>query len=135
MSGRKDLLLAGAALVVVIAVLALGFHSLGGRANQRDFKADERRIADLQALARQIRLHPHELPDTLAAVGPTSDLNDPVSKLPYEYHRKSGVAYELCAKFATDSGEEGGYSIGSGFWTHPKGRHCYQMDTAQNNLY
>lgn len=136
MARRKDLLLAGAALAVVTGVLALGFHSLGGRAKQRDFKADERRIAELQGLARQIReMHAHELPDSLAGLGSSSDLKDPVSKLPYEYHRKSGATYELCATFATDSGEEGGYATGSKFWTHPKGRQCYQLDTTTTNLY
>lgn len=67
MSKRKDLSLAAGALLVVVAVLALGFHYLGPRERQRAINADARRVDDLRAiatavLAREARQTPRPWP-------------------------------------------------------------------------
>jgi hypothetical protein len=142
MTKHRDGLMAGGALVVVLVVLALGFHRLGPRANQRAIRADERRIEALQSVALQMYFRNRRqmpMPATLAEL-PQRDrvnLNDPVTNAPYEYHPKSATAYELCATFAADSGapDEPRLHGHSGFWSHPKGRYCYQLDAAQTTEY
>jgi len=132
MSKHRDLLLAGGAAVVVAAVLAFGFHVLGPPRNQRDISADERRVQDLRTIAQQIYGR-HSLPTTLAELRFPGKLEDPVTHAPYEYHTKSGTAYELCATFATassDSDTEYTRPI-TLFWNHGKGRQCFQLDLGQ----
>jgi hypothetical protein len=138
MPKRKDALLAAAALAVVVAVLAVGFYSLGPRGKQRALNADARRVEDLQSIARQFWMQrPKQLPATLAELPPSPPmhLNDPVTNAPYEYHPQSGASYELCAIFATDSATDGaagdGFPLANTFWNHPRGRHCYQLDASQ----
>ena len=134
MQKRRDLVMAAAALVAVLVVLALGFHYLGSPANQRAINSDERRIDDLRSIAQWIHFRPLPLPASLteSAQSSPANLTDPVTHAPYEYHPKSGTAYELCATFATaGKGAEDPYRLRSAFWNHPQGRHCYQLDAAQ----
>jgi hypothetical protein len=133
---------AAMALVAVLVVLALGFHRLGPRANQRAIRADERRIEDLRSIAQAVYyLNRRQLPmpTTLAELPQSArmSLDDPVTNAPYGYHPKSGTAYELCATFATNGNapDESGLDPHSSFWTHPKGVHCYQLDVSQTTEY
>ena len=128
MSKHKDLLLAVAALVVVLVVLALGFQRLGPH--------DERRIQDLRWIAEAIYARQKPLPATLAELPHASliSLNDPVTNAPYEYHPTSGTIYELCATFATASAANEDFQMGPVFWSHPKGRHCYQLNKSDDDL-
>ena len=135
----RDLLFAAGAIVAVVLVVATGFYHMGPREKQRAVQADTRRVEDLRSIAQQIgyRQTPR-LPETLADLAPSraARLKDPLTNAPYEYRPRSGTAYELCATFATDSaaGEEG---LGQrpDFWSHPKGRHCYQLDASQARPY
>ena len=138
MAKRRDAMTAAVALVAVLLVLALGFHRLGPRANQRAIRADERRIEDLRSIAQQIYFRNHRqtpMPTSLAEQMQSTgvSLNDPVTKVPYEYHPKAGSTYELCATFATNSNAQAGWIIQppSAFWSHPKGTQCYQLDASQ----
>jgi hypothetical protein len=135
MSKRRDLLVAVVALLVVLAVLVLGFRRLGPPRSHRAINADVRRVEDLRAIARQICARQEsQLPVTHGELKPGHRMNlkDPVTGAYYEYHPKSATAYELCATFATDSaGEDEGYSPVSPFWSHPAGRRCYQLDSSK----
>ena len=137
MTKHRDGLMAGGTVVVVLVVLALGFHRLGPRANQRAIRADERRIADLRSIAQAIYFRNYQkmpMPATLTDPPQSSrvNTNDPVTSAPYEYHPKTGTVYELCATFATDStSDENGFRERSAFWNHTKGRHCYRLDASQ----
>lgn len=131
MSKRRDLLLAAGAGVVAVGVVAFGFHVLGPPQNQRAIGADERRVQDLQMIAQQI-YYRHSLPATLGDLRFGVKVEDPVTHAPYEYHTKSGTAYELCATFATNSAEgDSEYPRPTTFWNHSKGRQCFEFDTAQ----
>jgi hypothetical protein len=131
MPARRDSLFAAASLAAAAAVLAIGFHFLGPRDKQRA-------LEDLQSIARLIRAqHPRDPAVAPAELphGPGVNLNDPATGARYEYHPKSGTAYELCATFATDSAtdsadEGNGFRAGYSFWSHPAGHHCYQLDAS-----
>ncbi|SRR5579872_4459788 len=131
MSRSRDGLLATGAAIVVVAVLVLGFRLLGPPRNQRDISADERRVQDLRTIAQQI-FNRHSLPANLAELKLGAAAEDPVTHAPYEFHAKSGTAYELCATFATASAEsDTEYPRPNTFWSHSKGRQCFQLDAAQ----
>ena len=136
MSRRRDLVLAGSAGVVVVVVLAFGFHLLGPPRDQRAISADERRVSDLRTNAQQINARQGTpLPETLEKEWPRGypiHLNDPVTNVPYEYHPKAGTAYELCATFETASAEgDAEYQPPSPFWHHTKGRRCFELDAGK----
>ncbi len=136
MKKPRDLAMAAAALAAVVVALAIGFHELGPRANQRAIRADERRIANLRSIAQSIYFRnqrkkplPATLSDLPLSGGPIG--KDPVTNAPHEYHPNFSMAYELCVTFATDSAtDEDGFPR-SAFWNHTKGRHCYQLDASQ----
>jgi hypothetical protein len=133
MMKHKHLPLA-AALAAVLVVLGIGFHYLGPPTNQRAIHADERRVQDLRSIAQWINLRKMPLPASLTELtkGSQTGLNDPVTNAPYEYRRKAGSVYELCATFATGSAPgEDGFRSRSVFWSHPAGRHCYDLDASQ----
>jgi hypothetical protein len=127
-------MMGGAALVVVLVVLAIGFHRLGPRGYQRAFMADERRIEDLRSIAQAVYYRRQApMPATLGELPQSArlSLNDPVTRAPYEYHPKSGTAYELCATFATETGAQTETDMPphDRFWSHSKGRYCYEADS------
>ncbi len=131
MSKHRDVLLAGGAAVVVLAVLALGFHVLGPPRNQRDITADERRVQDLRSIAEQIHFR-QSLPASLNELRLGRKPEDPVTHTAYEFHAKSGTAYELCATFVTKSAEsDTAYPRPNTFWNHSQGRQCFELDAAQ----
>jgi len=145
MPGRRDLVLAGSAAVVVVAVLGFGFHLLGPPRGQRAISADERRVSDLRTIAQQLNLRTNAqqiharqgapLPATLEKEWPRGysiHLNDPLTNVPYEYHPRAGTAYELCAVFETASAEgDAEYQPPSPFWQHAKGRRCFELDAGK----
>ncbi|MGA3262303.1 MAG: hypothetical protein ABSE35_25790 [Bryobacteraceae bacterium] len=142
MAKRRDAMTAGMALVAVLVVLALGFHRLGPRANQRTIKADERRVEDLRSIAQEMRiqnLRQMPIPASVAKLRQSTgtNLNDPVTNAPYEYHPMFGTAYELCATFATGSGAQDRWDMQPrwDFWNHPKGRYCYRLDASKVTEY
>jgi hypothetical protein len=130
MPRRKDLALAVGAAVVVALVLALGFHMLGPLRDQRGISADERRVQDLRAIALQIFFRRAPVA-TLSELRLVRQVEDPITHASYEYHVKSGTAYELCATFATSSAEDQFETQQqAAFWHHAKGRQCFQLDAA-----
>ena len=108
MRARKDLGFGIAAGILVIAALILGFRQLGGRARQRDLRADAARVNDLRAIAVAIHqnwMRVPQLPTKLTDVGRRSEaldirIDDPITNAPYEYSPKGNSDYELCATFA-----------------------------------
>jgi hypothetical protein len=131
MARRRDFALAVAATVVVLAVLTLGFHTLRPLGSQRAINADERRVEDLRAIALQIFFR-RTPPAALGELRSGRQVKDPITHAPYEYHVKSGTAYELCATFATVSAEdELEYPQQAAFWHHSTGRQCFQLDAVQ----
>jgi hypothetical protein len=126
------------ASVVVACAVGWGFVLAGSPAMRRMERFDQRRLHDLQAIAREIRmmvLDPNNeasrrqlLPKTLAEAAQRArnerlSLHDPETGEPYEYMVKSETLFELCARFtrARDSDQ-------AVFWNHPAGSHCFTID-------
>lgn len=130
MSKHRDLWLAAAAAAAVLAVLALGLQQLGSREEQRAIRADEQRVRDLQLIAQAISVRRGALPASLGELPRRAvlSLNDPLTHAPYEYHPQSGMSYELCATFGTDSATHQGTQSNPSFWSHARGRYCFQLD-------
>ena len=100
MSKHKDLPPAAVALLVVVAVLALGFHYLGPRERLRAISADARRVDDLRAIAAAVVAGGRKQPPAALAdlqPGLVLNLKDPVTQSTYEYRPTSATTYELCA--------------------------------------
>lgn len=133
MPKRRDVLPASAALVAVLVVLAVGFYRLGPRDQQRAMRADQRRVEGLQSIARAVYYRKEPLPNTLSELphGDSTVVSDPLTKIPYEYRRISPTTYELCATFGAASEADDSFRAHASFWDHPKGRHCYLLDTSQ----
>jgi hypothetical protein len=143
----KDTIFATAAAVLVLASVAVGFWTLGSPLRQREAAWDSKRVADLRAIAGEIRAQWMRTDETRARQLPASlralvsvpgaqplSLQDPVTGQPYEYLRRDGSAYELCAAFARMSDQypkEAG-ALSPSFWDHPRGRRCLVLDAARD---
>lgn len=139
MRARKDLAFGIAAGSLVIAALTLGYQQLGGRARQRDLRADAVRVNDLRAIAAAIHddwMRNAQLPANLSSFSRRREaiqlrIADPITSAPYEYFPKSNFEYQLCATFAAASEEQDLPGMPRG-WIHPKGRYCFAVDAADS---
>lgn len=131
---NRNVWAAGAATLVVIAVVILGFHALGGPQKQRLVQADLRTVQRLANLARQINMKWNSsnkiLPADLQSF-PKSATEDPITHRQTTYRRKSDSAYELCAVFAAESRSAPDPQDSTTFWSHPKGEYCFQFDATE----
>jgi hypothetical protein len=116
--------LAGASLA-----FCLGLGVAGTPAVQRHLEADNRRVQDLRAIATTLS-GMTTLPQSLQDVSvnrPSLRVTDPETRSLYQYAAKSLKEYELCATFAT-ADDVFGRGNNSEFWSHPKGRACFNFD-------
>ncbi len=123
---------AAAIAVVTVAAVAVvaGVMVAGSPAEQRNFKLDDRRIADLQSLARTLqRRHAHSgnlpsrLEDMVDGLILSAPPVDPVTDDIYEYEIVDEFRYRLCATFSAES-----RGSRQGFWAHGPGRQCFILD-------
>lgn len=119
----------GAAAVAIVA----GLMVAGSPAEQRRLKLDERRVSDLQSLARALeRRHastghlPARLGDALDGLVLSALPVDPVTDTPYEYEVVGASRFRLCATFSTESGR-----VEQDFWAHGSGHHCFELDLSR----
>jgi hypothetical protein len=131
-------LFAAVATLAVLAALVHGLVIAGTPDATRLARLDERRLHDLQAIAREIhdrvrdsdrpgtlrRELPQSLAETAAeARGERLTITDPLTGEPYGYTLRSASTYELCATFALPRS-----AAVQVFWNHPAGRHCFTID-------
>jgi hypothetical protein len=139
MTSKIHAAFAAVASIVVTSAVAWGFVLVGSPATRRLERFDERRLHDLQTIAREIQSIVEDpnnkgtlkepLPKTLeeaARKARFEKLNprDPETGAPYEYRVKSATTYELCATFARKRDSD--IRV---FWNHPAGSHCFTIDT------
>jgi hypothetical protein len=131
---RRDTFMAALSSILVLLLVILGFFQSGPPKTQRDLRADSKRVQDLYTLSGNINLYwtsYSKLPPALDHLPGNVSYSylDPVTSRPYEYNRKSGANYELCASFARQS-EANDYLPGQQAWTHPAGHHCFSLDAS-----
>jgi hypothetical protein len=134
-----------AASVAVAVALAWGFYLAGSPSTRRLERFDERRLQDLQTIAREIQRMVEDqnnkgtlkepLPKTLeeaASRARDERLNprDPETNEPYPFRVKDATTYELCATFARSRDSD--VSV---FWNHPAGRHCFTIKVLDPPLF
>lgn len=128
----RDRIMATASAGIVAVMIALGFMQLGAPSAQRRLVADGQRVQRLYSLSNAIRSywqsHSSQLPATLADV--PGNYTDPITHKTFEYRPAQGSHYQLCAVFAADSARDtgNGPQVDPNTWTHPAGRHCFQLD-------
>ena len=118
---------------VVVAAVAIGIGILGSPVEERIRQLDQRRVDDLDRLARAVDVYwsrRQQMPsavEDLRETGALVNASDPVTGVPYEYRRLEDDAYELCAQFDRPSSEPGRPGI-EGFWSHGSGRQCFRRE-------
>jgi len=133
---------AGMITACVIAVVILGFVSVGSPKQQRARRLDQQRANDLQQLTYTLDnfyATKKTLPDSLQELKNVPEVSvssslDPATGQPYEYRKLAADKYELCATFETvvsstasgisKSGYTGPFDR---FWDHPAGRSCFEL--------
>lgn len=135
-------LLEGTGLLIVAGALALGFALAGSPLTARQYRMDEKRVADLRALHDAIQdmttrrvnsevIVTRALPRTLDEVAEYQrtrqsvrelNLADPATGEPYAYQVTDATTYELSAQF--DLQRDKTQDL---FWNHPAGRHGYKF--------
>jgi hypothetical protein len=131
----RSVIFGAAATLVVIAAFSIGLGVAGTPSKQRRIEANRKRVEDLRNLGFAIKVH-HDrdpsaaIPVTLADLKNGSRTTDPETGAAYEYHPKTGGAYDLCANFtAASENPRVGYS--SNFWEHGTGRSCFSLDASK----
>ncbi|MGB3789320.1 MAG: hypothetical protein WA949_15020 [Phormidesmis sp.] len=135
-----DRLFTAIATASVLAAAVTGFWLLGSPGQQRLISLDEERVQALSTIAGDIygemmtaegeppKTLPSELPEYIAG---SKNFRDPATNEPYRYQRLSDTTYQLCATFDTRFDEQHRENVrrfGLSDWTHPEGRHCFEID-------
>jgi len=125
--------LALTASIAMLAAIVAGMAVIGSPGAQRERALDDRRSADLNSLVRDLTAYRDRhkaLPATLAVLAQEPGLRprtqDPQTNAEYEYRVIDAKAFELCAVFAQESGEQHAYFSDADRWRHGAGRHCFQ---------
>lgn len=126
------------ASLVVAATVTWGFVLVGSPTTRRLERFDERRVQDLQTIAREIQSMVEDLnhkgtlkeplPRTLEEASRKArydrlNLHDPETGAPYGYRIQNETTYELCATFARKRDSDAQV-----FWNHAAGTHCFTID-------
>lgn len=127
------------ALIVIVSIV-WGFSVLGSPRTQRLYKYDSEKINSLQNVRGQVESYygmKTKLPtslDDLKEVAYSSAPVDTQTNKPFEYIKTGEQTYKLCAEFNKSSEEGSGDtkfaaypSYGDINWSHPAGRHCYDL--------
>lgn len=142
--GRALLIGAG---VLVAGTLVAALWVMDSPSTQRARRIDQRRVAQLQAIASAVdqwTLERRTLPPSLAGLahqpGRGLTIVDPVDGRPYDYQPTSADGYRLCATFATSTADNDRTRAGrwagevGGRWLHPAGHFCFQRKVEQGPL-
>lgn len=100
----------GAAVTAVAAAVVAGLVVLGSPAGERERRIDDRRVADLHAIAAAAELYrsrhsrlPASLDELAAEPGMRINARDPATAEVYGYRVLDSVRYEVCATFDRES--------------------------------
>lgn len=127
-------------VAVVLLAVVTAFVLVGSPAKAREAREDNQRIMNLQEINSAIMdfyNRESRLPDDLKSLT-ISDLSlqDPVTKIAYEFNKINANAYELCANFAQALQKESDMTEGWYFdpvWTHGIGHQCFEVKVFTNS--
>jgi hypothetical protein len=147
------------ASVAVAALVVAGLFAVGSPATARKFKADQRRVEQLEELHRALVRHfadEGELPDSLRALnntvfesyGGVDPRFDPETGKTFEYRKVSDREYEVCARFDTSSDDPRnpnqslrGYRpvppegfLAGGFFEYKAGKNCFKRTLTNSEI-
>jgi len=132
MTGSSRGLVVAGVVAGIGAVVVVGLSLVGSPADARLYRLDERRVNDLQQIARAVDLHwtrtdvlPASLDELDVLPGAMSMPRDPESGALYVYRVTGPTTYELCAEFGRTSIGPSGRA--DQFWSHAEGRHCVEV--------
>ena len=135
---------AGVATLLVVAGLVLGFLHVGSRATQQVWLRDDRRLADLTEIARQIYVQqsrtiprdsfqlPQTQADLAARFSVAAQRSDPKTGRRYEYIKQDPTHYLLCANFEAPTPTD--WQLDP-MWHHAAGHACIAFDTTRMDAY
>ncbi len=135
------------ACLAVLAAIVGGLLMVGSPAQARREKADDERVADLEALTHGVRQYYTDnkvLParqDQAYSRAPAllEDMKDPETGELYRYRVLDKTHFELCADFETDQSKEPRrdyyryYEDTLPFWKHKAGRQCFELGAKSSN--
>jgi len=123
---------AGFAILLVIAGVAGGLVILGPPSEERINRLDQRRVEDLQRIQEALNVYrsrhgrlPTSLEELTQEAGIGINARDPGTMDAYEFRPLDERTFELCAVFERESGQASPFA--TGFWSHGSGRRCFQL--------
>ena len=131
-----------AAGIISVLSIAAGVWVMDSPMRQRLLRVDAARVEDMQTLDAAVLLwwgEHKELPADLGMLAAQPGVNlprrDPDGGSDYRYRPLDATHYELCAEFATDSGERPARwrLPQSGQWVHPAGAHCFHRSVGDKD--
>jgi hypothetical protein len=131
MRASRARLAAGALTAVAVLSVGVGLYLAGSPAEARQRRLDERRVDDLDQIARATDVFwtrhgrvPATLDELRREPGTSVASADPETREAYELRAAGGAAFDVCARFARATGTT---STGD-FWSHGAGRQCFRRD-------
>jgi len=128
----------GLVIGVVAAAVIGGLVILGSPGEARIRRLDQRRVGDLQEIARMTGVYrtrhgrlPASLEELSQEPGTRVNLRDPTTAERYGYRTVDSLTYELCARFErVSSGEPDDEPRWGGdvSWSHGAGRQCFERE-------
>jgi hypothetical protein len=157
---NKEIIFGSVTFLIILFSLIWSFSVIGSPKQQRDWRLDERRVQDLQSIQWQVInfwQQKERLPENLQEIAtPLSGFMVPVDPefekgLTYEYAKKDGLKFELCATFSAvmpqgwNEYSSGGVmpmygerdvavssmpypGFGGDSWVHEAGRTCFERE-------
>ncbi|MEX0918193.1 MAG: DUF5671 domain-containing protein [Candidatus Paceibacterota bacterium] len=138
---RQALMYAGAATILVLTAVVVGFTSIDSPAEVREQRIDQQQISDLQDMQWRIEEHYRTnavLPDSVAELYTSVPApKAPEGRSTYEYTVLGEQSYELCATFARQSMRDEYASVARPMydtkyhpmnynWEHGVGHTCFE---------
>lgn len=138
---RESIRAGAVTLVVVVAVIVLGFYYIDSPQTVREMRLDDEQVSDLSDIQWHIEAYFDEVGELPVAVDDVYEGRDlpmaPEGRSDYQYRILDDTTYELCATFAFATPEteryypvkpmvEDGYDPNNYNWEHDAGLKCFK---------
>lgn len=118
--------------IFVLVLIIGGIIIAGSPISQKDIQLDSNRLQAFESIKYQIENYyrtNHKLPVSLGEISPNINIQDPETKMSYDYKIIPPYSYQLCTTFLTDNSKTvanyNNYGSDSALLkTHKKGYDC-----------